>query len=947
MPKEKKTKTNPNRIRPKTKTRLSVESQDRNGNRTSQLKTLFRKDVAARQKAVADEVADEDDQWEDDNAVTCDDVVDGSVPIDISHGGGEMADLEREEEARAFFLHFYCPNSVDCRRRRRDTRNRWDILQRCVNGFRQQMEAMTDAYMKFTASQGGRLEKEPPPVPPELVENAYTVMVVDIFIDVPMQSTDVYISSCLVGQGLMPCSPWKPKLAITMRVLEMYRLTHLRRPALGIQAWMKALSDLQGAAFKPYSAQQFTTCFDLYLGILEEVDNQVNKALQRDSKDWREGQLYFSMLATCDGNNSLKRVLRKDKGLTEDGVPLRGGCERPDPRAASAGGDYFISRPDVDRWVKEGLAEEVVLPDILDPEEASACEERWKNLSEELTSKMWGIFDETGIFLALCQHSFVLLVADMVRSGELAKYPLAIENVMMDAFGKDIGLGYDIGCGHAKTLKNSPLGPKAKEHNFSLLVGAFHGHAHNRRCQLKYLATYVEGMGIEDLEGCEHIFSKSNGLSRSVWYASVFHRKQTIRTYLAHVDTFDMYANLSNFSSSNTHHISYHQLEGTFLVNNYKQAVGILNTEKTVKYAMAQASVTEEMMEARLEEEKVYLDGLSVEPAEETDHMEYYQQLVNLADRRAVETVQTTEHRLSIEVRWTTEDPEWIQAAELVTMRRYRRAINMLEGLVVKRILELTKVNQSGLAYKLRDHIAKALKARSKAIRNALNRYNTAAAALDPPGRLLTWAEVVDYTFLSEFDILRNPDTTSSICAWTTPAARQLLDSYYKLKRAGEEIQRLNIEIRRFVTHMKDERTFLVQRESEIKAQDPVLAFFVRKYRNRWGRFDDVHSKRLQAMKDKLGPAFTGTLQPGIRVSPPVPPVPNPEEQGTVPSEPSMPPMPLPDVEPETTEMNIDEPAGGRMMRDLRTDGCWMMDPAMRMRDLMLKEKNCLQCWKG
>ncbi|KAF8207400.1 hypothetical protein K438DRAFT_1904642 [Mycena galopus ATCC 62051] len=695
----------------------------------------------------------------------------------------------------------------------------------------------------------------------------------------------------------MPCSPWKPKLAITMRVLEMYRLTHLRCPALGIQAWMKALSDLQGAAFKPYSAHQFTTCFDLYLGILEEVDNRVNKALQRDSKDWRLKHCCpactYKLEATCDGNNSLKQVLRKEKGFTEDSVPLRGDCERPDPRAASAAGDYFISRPDVDRWVKERLAEEVVLPDILDPEEASACEERWKNLSEELTSKMWGIFDETGIFLALCRHSFVLLVADMVRSGELAKYPLAIENVMMDAFCKDIGLGYDIGCGHAKTLKNSPLGPKAKEHNFSLLVGAFHGHAHNRRCQLKCLATYVEGMGIEDLEGCERIFSKSNGLSRSVRYTSVFHRKQTIRTYLAHVDTFDMYANLSNFSSSNTHHISYHQLEGTFLVNNYKQAVGILNTEKTVKYAMAQASVTEEMMEARLKEEKVYLDRLSVEPAEETDHMEYYQQLVNLADRRAVETVQTTEHRLSIEVRWTTEDPEWIQAAELVTMRRYRRAIDTLEGLVVKRILELTKVNQSGLA-------------------------------LDPPGRLLTWAEVIDYTFLSEFDILRNPDTTSSIHAWATPAARQLLDSYYTLKRAREEIQRLNIEIRRFVTHMKDERTFLVQRESEIKAQDPVLAFFVRKYRNRRGRFDNVHSKRLQAMEDKLGPAFTGTLQPGIRVSPPVPLVPNPEEQGTVPSEPSMPPMPLPDVEPETTEMNIDEPAGGE--DDEGSQDGWLLD---------------------
>lgn len=40
-------------------------------------------------------------------------------------------------------------------------------------------------------------------------------------------------------------------------------------------------------------------------------------------------------------------------------------------------------------------------------------------MSEELTERMWGIFDETGIFLALCRHGFVLLVADMVRSGEL------------------------------------------------------------------------------------------------------------------------------------------------------------------------------------------------------------------------------------------------------------------------------------------------------------------------------------------------------------------------------------------------------------------------------------------------------------------------------------------------------------------------------------------------
>jgi hypothetical protein len=38
----------------------------------------------------------------------------------------------------------------------------------------------------------------------------------------------------------------------------------------------------------------------------------------------------------------------------------------------------------------------------------------------ELTARMWGIFDETGIFLALCRHGFVLVVVDMVQSGELS-----------------------------------------------------------------------------------------------------------------------------------------------------------------------------------------------------------------------------------------------------------------------------------------------------------------------------------------------------------------------------------------------------------------------------------------------------------------------------------------------------------------------------------------------
>ncbi|KAJ7301725.1 hypothetical protein DFH08DRAFT_919067 [Mycena albidolilacea] len=626
------------------------------------------------------------------------------------------------------------------------------------------MKEMVDAYMAFSAAQGEHgMARGPVSPSDDMVENEFRVMVVDVF-----GAVFCFKWNSSNG-GLIPCSPWKPKQAVSIRVLEMFRLARLRYPALGI---------------------------------LDNAEKRVKTALGRNAPDWRlkngcpactyklkgEDKLIFAMLLLMDGNDSLKRILRKDKGFDEDGVAHRGDSEHADPRTADAGGDYLMFRERVDRWTKEQLAEEVGIPISDELENSSGCEERWKNLTEELTAKMWGIFDETGIFVALCRHGFVLLVANMVQSRELAKYPLAIVNALLDTCGADLGIGYDIGCGHSTTIWHSPLGPKAAQLNLKMLVGAFHGHAHNRKCQLDYLATYVLGLGLEDLEGAERLFSRSNGLSRS-----------TIQTYFAHLDTFETYANLS-----------------TFLVNNYKQAIEILDTEESLKYAMEQAGVTEDMLKSRIQEEKAYLNTLLKEPQEETDQMEYYQLLVNLADRKekfdeafgegstangntrrharenynkVVEAIQATERRLSIEVRWTSEDKEWTDAAELVVNCRYRRAVDSLEALVVKRLLELTKVNQSGLGYKVRKHIAKALQVRSKAIRSALQRYNSAALALDPPRQHLSWEEVIDYAFLADFDILRDPTGNATIRAWADPAARQLLDSYHKLKRAKEEIQ--------------------------------------------------------------------------------------------------------------------------------------------------------------
>ena len=84
------------------------------------------------------------------------------------------------------------------------------------------------------------------------------------------------------------------------------------------------------------------------------------------------------------------------------------------------------------------------------------------------------VFEETGLFLALCRHGFVLMMADMVQSGKLSKYALSVVQKMIETFGADLGLGYDIGCRFRTTLDNSPLGSKARENNHRCLVGAFH-----------------------------------------------------------------------------------------------------------------------------------------------------------------------------------------------------------------------------------------------------------------------------------------------------------------------------------------------------------------------------------------------------------------------------------------------------------------------------------------
>lgn len=143
--------------------------------------------------------------------------------------------------------------------------------------------------------------------------------------------------------------------------------------------------------------------------------------------------------------------------------------------------------------------------------------------------------------------------------------------------------------------------------------------------------------------------------------------------------------------------------------------------------------------------------------------------------------------------------------------------------------------------------------------------YNKAAKALIPPRRTLQWSEVVEYAFLADFDLLRDTRQDIQLRPWAKPAARMAMDMYFKTQRAKEEIRRLNIEIRRVITYIRDEDIFLRAQESAVRLTDPLLAHQIHLYQNERGRFNEAHMQCFRATAKLHG--FSGSLHPGTAIT--------------------------------------------------------------------------------
>lgn len=183
----------------------------------------------------------------------------------------------------------------------------------------------------------------------------------------------------------------------------------------------------------------------------------------------------------------------------------------------------------------------------------------------------------------------------------------------MDMIGGKNMMGYDIGCTFQRTLQNSSLGPAFTASGSRFCVNAFHGYSHAYTCQVRFHPNTIPGMGTEDLETMERVFSDSNELAPVTRYASPYRRHVLINLFFHQRDA-EKYRNLS-----------------LMLYNNYVQALEIIE-EKTpiIEETLKTLGITLEDLSKYTSEEREYFSTLQDKDPKDVHLVAYIEALQEL-----------------------------------------------------------------------------------------------------------------------------------------------------------------------------------------------------------------------------------------------------------------------------------------------------------------------------
>ncbi|KAL7283095.1 hypothetical protein ACG7TL_002520, partial [Trametes sanguinea] len=837
---------------------------------------------------------------------------------------------DRGQESMAYAIRDLLESRPNFRKYK-DTRTWRRRVRNLDENWRPLLPHLVDAYPAWR--NGDATPQDPSPS-----EYDFEIDVLDFYSTsratvVPRAADVLSPAEALVRHGYLGNVPLNPSLAVSLKTLELLRVFRLFKPSLSFEAFTKMLCYMYTIPYRRHFRTAISDAFDIYLTVLRHVDQRIQASLGRDTPDWRvknacppcgyelEGETpsIFSRKVVIDGNNSLKRL-----------APT--GCRSVGDMRVFVDSKYYLLSDFVERYadeVKGRQGQQHVAvptdrdagePDAAEPDAAdedgdetlhagegdptdgsvpSSCTTNWKAAAAEDKKRMWGIFEECGIFACACRHGLILYIVDMVRSGELAKYALAIIAKLCEVLGDRLLIGYDIGCAFEGTLSRSSLGPRFFAGGSRMCVNAFHGYSHAYPCQLRYHPNGIVGMGLEDLETLERVFSASNQLAPITRHASAFRRRMLIDTFFQQWDD-EKYQNL-----------------GEMLYNNYVQALEIISDLSLfVADSMRSLAITADDLARFEKEEREYFAALSDEAEWDVHAVAYVEALqqlralneelqsttsqfyraakpdyrwlppengpteynASLSATRKLETSRRAlrekidnltaeivgmEVRLDVSRRWQPGDREYEETRKYIVSRQYHRALGKLQRLVVQRLFELHRMNLSQTAYRVRTYIAKNLQKRCQAIRRAIDEYNKAAALLDPPRPALDWSKVSHFSFIEEFTLLQDTRNDLRDKLWSQPVAREMMRKARRIQRAHEEITNVNREIRRLHTSIRDEDAHFTAVLDSLRARKDPLYSAVLEFCTRRRSANARNLVFIQRLYDLDG--FTGDPTPGVR----------------------------------------------------------------------------------
>ncbi|KAJ7109041.1 hypothetical protein C8R43DRAFT_905000 [Mycena crocata] len=376
------------------------------------------------------------------------------------------------------------------------------------------------------------------------------------------------VAAVLVRHGVFPASPSKPRTAISIDLLEVYRALFERScdAITALAAALHTIYDRRGfrvlstrnrdvGAKDPFRAG-LTQAVQAYSNLrvrlqarldsaLASADAQLFPILQPDPLDEETGTLEApeahppltpgrasrrmrEICPTCFALEGWGRPLSHggDVQLGSDGCfsyrHLRSAGDGP----ISYDPSLFVSKEKVDK-VRDRIAKArtkqptTFTPPI--PQEAiDSCATSWDAANEKKQKADPKRYDASGVFVMTCRHSQVLFLCNIDTPGEQQQYIVALMEELNANLPREATIiqCYDVACVTEHSINLYPILTEGFRERVGFVINAMHAYGHQWICQLVYSPRLRRGLGLTDAEGVERFWSRIRkliGITRNQW----------------------------------------------------------------------------------------------------------------------------------------------------------------------------------------------------------------------------------------------------------------------------------------------------------------------------------------------------------------------------------------------------------------------------------------------